>query len=221
MLRNAQARYPEAEALYKRSLAIMEGTVGPDHPNFAATLENYAATLKSMKRDAESAQVAARARDIRARHSGGSATAQAFRLFGIVLLQPDHVLQPRMPGVEAVAAYTREVEAQLKNMIERDALKTAAGGFIVLALKPGNEINVWLDFNPPLEGKLAQEVVSVVKSVPRFSPRGGVVVYALKVGFWGGKEPPAIYPFPPEWKAAAARHGGRVAPEQLVEMTWK
>ena len=37
-----QGRYPEAEPLLKRSLAILEKALGPDHPNVAASLYNLA-----------------------------------------------------------------------------------------------------------------------------------------------------------------------------------
>ena len=41
-LYQAQGRYPEAEPLYQRSLAITEKALGPEHPHVAQSLENYA-----------------------------------------------------------------------------------------------------------------------------------------------------------------------------------
>ena len=38
----AQGRYAEAEPLYKRSLAIREKALGPDHPDVAQSLNNLA-----------------------------------------------------------------------------------------------------------------------------------------------------------------------------------
>ncbi len=46
-------RYDEAEPLYKRSLAIREKALGPEHPDVAASLENYAALLRVTQRGQE------------------------------------------------------------------------------------------------------------------------------------------------------------------------
>ncbi len=42
VLYRAQGKYPEAEPLYKRALAIREKALGPDHPDVAASLYNLA-----------------------------------------------------------------------------------------------------------------------------------------------------------------------------------
>jgi tetratricopeptide (TPR) repeat protein len=41
-LYNAQGRYADAERLFKRSLAIREKDLGPNHPNVASVLNNVA-----------------------------------------------------------------------------------------------------------------------------------------------------------------------------------
>ena len=46
-------RYSEAEALYKRSLAIREKALGPDHPEVAASLNNLASLYAKQGRYAE------------------------------------------------------------------------------------------------------------------------------------------------------------------------
>ena len=68
-LYQAQGKYAEAEPLYKRSLAIWERTLGPEHPNVAQSLENYAALLRETNREAEAARMEARAKTIRAKHA--------------------------------------------------------------------------------------------------------------------------------------------------------
>ena len=47
------------------SLAIREKTLGPEHPDVAASLENYAKLLRKMKNAAEAVQMEARAKAIR------------------------------------------------------------------------------------------------------------------------------------------------------------
>ncbi len=66
-LYRTQGRYAEAEPLYKRSLAIREGALGPEHPDVAQSLENYALLLRETGRSAEAAKLEARAEAIRAK----------------------------------------------------------------------------------------------------------------------------------------------------------
>jgi tetratricopeptide (TPR) repeat protein len=46
-LYQARGKYVEAEPLYKRSLAIREKVLGPDHPDVAASLNNLAVLYKT------------------------------------------------------------------------------------------------------------------------------------------------------------------------------
>ena len=65
----AQGRYADAEPLYKRSLAIWEKALGPDHPNVATVLVNYASLLRKTDRVDEAVKLEARAKAIRAKHA--------------------------------------------------------------------------------------------------------------------------------------------------------
>ena len=64
-----QARYDQAEPLYKRSLAIREKWSGPDSIHITANLENYAALLKATKRTDEAEEMLKRAAAIRKTHA--------------------------------------------------------------------------------------------------------------------------------------------------------
>jgi tetratricopeptide (TPR) repeat protein len=48
-----QGRYPEAEPLYKRALAIHEKALGPEHPVVATGLNNLAFLYQAQGRYAE------------------------------------------------------------------------------------------------------------------------------------------------------------------------
>ena len=52
-LYRAQGRYADAEPLYKRSLAIREKTLGPDHPDVAVSLNNLALLYQAQGRYAD------------------------------------------------------------------------------------------------------------------------------------------------------------------------
>jgi hypothetical protein len=58
--------YAKAEPLFRRSLAILEKALGPDHPSVATSLENLAALYRATKRDTEAEQLEVRAKRIRA-----------------------------------------------------------------------------------------------------------------------------------------------------------
>ncbi len=68
-LYRAQGKYPDAEPLHKRALAIVEKALGPEHPDVATALENYAALLRKTGRDDEAVKLGARAKMIRAKHA--------------------------------------------------------------------------------------------------------------------------------------------------------
>ncbi len=54
---SAQGKYSEAEPLYLRALAILERSLGLQHPYTQQARENYAALLRAMGRDEEAEQL--------------------------------------------------------------------------------------------------------------------------------------------------------------------
>jgi tetratricopeptide (TPR) repeat protein len=66
LLYQREGQYIEAEPLLKRALEIRERTLGPEHADVAATLEDYAMLLRETGRAAEAEVYAARAKAIRA-----------------------------------------------------------------------------------------------------------------------------------------------------------
>jgi hypothetical protein len=57
-------QYAQAEPLYKRSLAIWEKALGPDHPDVATSLNNLAAPYRKTGREKEAKALEDRARVI-------------------------------------------------------------------------------------------------------------------------------------------------------------
>ena len=66
LLYYTQGQYAQAEPLYKRSLAIWEKALGPDHPSVATSLENLAGLYRATNRDKEAETLEQRAARIRA-----------------------------------------------------------------------------------------------------------------------------------------------------------
>ncbi len=73
-----QHRYGEAEALYSRAVAIMEKSLGPDHPDLAHTLDRYALLLQKTKRNSEASTMKARAKAILANNPATRSANQTF-----------------------------------------------------------------------------------------------------------------------------------------------
>ena len=65
-LYRTQGDTAKAEPLYKRSLAIVEKALGPDHPDVATSLENLAKLYRATKRNTEAEALEKRAARIRA-----------------------------------------------------------------------------------------------------------------------------------------------------------
>jgi len=65
LMYHTQGDYAKAKPLYKRSLAIWERALGPEHPNLADSLEDYGVLLKATGRAAEAQTLLDRAAAIR------------------------------------------------------------------------------------------------------------------------------------------------------------
>ena len=61
-----QGKFPHAEPLFKRALAISEKTLGPDHPNVATSLENLAQLYRDIGHENKAKPMEKRAAAIRA-----------------------------------------------------------------------------------------------------------------------------------------------------------
>jgi tetratricopeptide (TPR) repeat protein len=64
-LYRTQGQYTQAEPLYKRSLAISEKALGPDHPRVAASLNTLASLYDAQGRYAEAEPLSKRSLAIR------------------------------------------------------------------------------------------------------------------------------------------------------------
>ncbi|MET0519057.1 MAG: hypothetical protein ABW005_09505 [Burkholderiaceae bacterium] len=143
-----------------------------------------------------------------------------FRAYDVVLLQPGEVYEQRTAGSEAVAAYLRSVgdEAQRVLAEARPAMPNA--GFIVVAVKPQRQARVWLDFERPLAADFVPLLSGRLRALPALEVKNGPVVFALKVGLWGGAEPRRQAPAPADWREAARKAGHPLELGELVDAVW-
>ncbi len=146
--------------------------------------------------------------------------AEPFTNFNVVLLQPGDVLEERVASVDAMAEYIKAVQSAVREAVVASGSKQSVGGFIVVAVRPGLQSKVWLDFDTLVDLELQRQIAGKIQALPPFEARKGPVVFALKVGLWGGRESKRIAPAPVEWKSAA-RGGERLEVGALVEKLWK
>lgn len=103
-----QAKYAEAEALYRRALAIAENAVGPDHPAVAAGLNNLALLYDDRAKYAEADPLYQRALAIREKALGPEHpdVAQTLENYAVLLRKIDRgaeaaKLEARARGIRA------------------------------------------------------------------------------------------------------------------------
>lgn len=145
--------------------------------------------------------------------------AEPFTNFNVVLLQPSAVLEERVASIDAMADYIKAIEAAARDAVAASAVKQSTGGYLVVAVRPGEQSKVWLDFDALLDLEIRKQLVTKAQAVKPFEARKGPVVFALKVALWGGKETKRPAPLPPEWKKAQ-QGGAPLEVGALAEAVW-
>jgi hypothetical protein len=143
-----------------------------------------------------------------------------FTLGGVVLLQPEQDLAPRVRSVEELAGYIRGVEKAAKKYFSR-VTTGPRSGFIIVAVKPVQQSNVWFDFSPKLPVPVSSELSLRLRKVFPMRVTQGPVVFALRVGLAGADPPSKPMPEPEEWKAEANKAGRPVETGELVLRLWR
>jgi len=151
----------------------------------------------------------------------GARAAEPLTMFKAVLLQPDYMYRDRVASTDALAAYIKAVESVGRTAIEHVGQQTTTAGFIVVALRPGQRSNVWLDFDPSVPDALSSELIARIRTILPPKIKDGPIVFALKVGLWGGKEPSRTAPNPKEWKTVQQKSLMPLETDELVEKIWK
>jgi len=139
----------------------------------------------------------------------------------VVLLQPSDVLEERVASVDAMAAYIKAIEAASRSALLANPLRQATGGFIVIAVRPGQRSKAWLDFDTMLDPEVSRQLIAGVSAVPPFEARKGPVVFALKVALREGRASRRLAPAPAEWKAATQQAGRQLDIDSMIRKVWR
>lgn len=151
--------------------------------------------------------------------AGFAQAAEPFTHFNVVLLQPSAVMEQRVANIDAMAEYIKAVQAASREAVLASGAMQAVGGFIVLAVKPGQKVRAWLDFDALMDLEMRKQITDSVKAIKPFEVTEGPVVFALKVATWDAKESKRVVPSPNEWKKAT-RNGKPLEIGKLVEKVW-
>ena len=136
----------------------------------------------------------------------------------IALLQPDFVLQERI-AADALAAYIASVNAAALDVLAGQTYEPA-GGFLVLAVRPGRQSAAWLDIRPALPPGLARALVARLRAVPAPTVEIGPVVFAISASLSGGDPRVSSVPLPEAWAQAIREAGKPIETGDLVERIW-
>ncbi|HEX8611142.1 MAG TPA: hypothetical protein VF800_07610 [Telluria sp.] len=138
---------------------------------------------------------------------------------GVVLLQPERVIEARVTA-DKLALYLKQLDTVAMRAFKAAKAVPSSGGFLVVAMRPGEQSTFWLDFNPPLPPALANELIAGSNAV-RVPTVKGTVVIAMKYGIGGGTAPSHPVPSPAEWATAAKAAGKALEIGDLVDRIWK
>ena len=76
---------------------------------------------------------------------------EPLRQHDIVLLQKGEVIEQRVTGgADAMAAYLKMLGAAVTETMRANPQQIPSAGFIVVAIRPGNQTRTWFDFKPAL-----------------------------------------------------------------------
>ncbi len=139
----------------------------------------------------------------------------------VVLLQKGEIIEQRVTGgADAMAAYLKTLGDAETETMRAHPSQIPSAGFIVVAVRPGNQTRTWFDFKPALSDATMDALRHTVETTPTMPVKSGEIVFALRVSVWGDKPPAAYAPAPQEWKDATKGMKPKPDVDTLVDMVW-
>jgi len=142
-----------------------------------------------------------------------------FHVQNVTLLQPEDVMQPRLPGgANALAAYFKAIELALNE--HYSAGSVSGPRTLVLAVGPGGRAQFWLASPDALS---ADERDAVEGISARLTPPvvvDGPVILAVTYSVGVNRIAQQGLTMPSEWQAVVARTGGPLSVDEVVAQLW-
>ena len=151
----------------------------------------------------------------------GAQAVEPLRQHDVVLLQKGDIIERRVDGgADAMAAYLKTLGAAEVETMRGIPTQIPSAGFIVVAVRPGNQTRTWFDFKPALADATMAALRHAVETTPTMSVKDGEIVFALRVSVWSDKPPAAYAPAPQAWKDAAKDLHPKPDVDTLVDLLW-
>ena len=156
-------------------------------------------------------------------HAGIAAT--GYRMDGIVLYQPDHVLEARLSDRATFVNYIRALDRVCVDFFVDEVRPETL--HVVIALKPGRQSRVWFVSSTRADVKALAGLREKLEEVPAIEVFGGPVAFAIVGAIAGGDGKPLADdkdfhpPVPKEWRDAVKDVPGVVeVPDGYVRAVW-
>jgi hypothetical protein len=134
----------------------------------------------------------------------------------LMLHQPDPVLKRRIPSIESVAHFQKQVEQAVKEYLEAIPEGEGRTCSIIWAIKPNRQARFWIEYHPrPLDPTIHDALLDKLNELKPPVVRDGPVSFAMFGILWGGigrDKHPNFSMIPREWLEA----GGGVIPDGLL-----
>ncbi len=139
----------------------------------------------------------------------------------VVLLQKGELIEQRVDGgADAMAAYLKTLGQAETETMRANPAQIPSAGFIVVAVRPGNQTRTWFDFKPALADATMAALRRTVETTPTMTVKSGEIVFALRVSLWSVNPPKAYAPAPQEWRDATKGMKPKPDIDTLVDMLW-
>jgi hypothetical protein len=139
----------------------------------------------------------------------------------VVLLQKGEIIEQRVDGgADAMAAYLKTLGEAETETLRAHPQQLPTAGFIVVAVRPGNQTRTWFDFKPALSDATMAAIVQAVETTPTMTVKSGQIIFALRVSVWSDKPPKAYAPAPQAWRDATKGVTPKPDVDTLVNMVW-
>ena len=139
----------------------------------------------------------------------------------VVLLQKGEIIEQRVDGgADAMAAYLKTLGDAETETLRVNPQQLPTAGFIVVAVRPGNQTRTWFDFKPALSDATMAAIAHTVETTPTMTVKSGEIIFALRVSVWSDKPPKAYAPAPQAWRDASRGLTPKPDVDTLVDMLW-
>jgi hypothetical protein len=142
-----------------------------------------------------------------------------FHLQNITLLQPEHVIAPRLPGgSNTLGPYLQAIQAALTLHYSSGA--TGGPRTLVLAIGPGGRAQFWLASRDelPSDERLAVEGISTQVAPPTVANGPVILALVYSAGAIPTAQPQLSMPI--EWQAVARRVNATLSVDEIVAQLW-